>query len=106
MTSSDASVEYTSPTPSQDEPNVPAIADQKLLDKIDQLFELNIGELVALPQVKIYLSFLKNCFVVDKCPATGAGGWRSVQVSLLPTTIHLPNRIISNETLLVERVQC
>ena len=30
------------------------LADPKLLDKIDQLFELNIGEHVALPQVKSF----------------------------------------------------
>ena len=32
------------------------LADPRLLDKIDQLFELNIGEYVALPQVCFDLS--------------------------------------------------
>lgn len=33
------------------------LADPKLLEAIDRLFELNIGEYVALPQVRSFLPY-------------------------------------------------
>ena len=54
------------------------LADPTLLEAIDKLFELNIGEYVALPQVKH--SITNNPSRTDSYTAPGCG--RPVQVSM------------------------
>ena len=60
-----------------DVPSTNKLADPVLLEAIDKLFELNIGEYVALPQVSLS-SFASPTFRTHKPPAPRR--WRPVEV--------------------------
>ena len=55
------------------------LADPSLLDKIDQLFALNLGEQVSLPQVRLTHQLFPQLETADSIPVNRR--WRSIQVS-------------------------